>query len=69
MTKLKLFVLSTIALFGVSAHAELSPEVAATMTAIQTDGLALVDLAWPVIGAIVGAFVIFKLFKRAARQV
>lgn len=51
-----------------SASAALPAEVATTLTAVQTDGEALIALAWPVMGAIVGGFVIMKLFKRAVSK-
>jgi hypothetical protein len=52
-----------------SAHAALSTEIGTGLTAIQTDALALVDLVWPVVVAITGAFIIFKLFKRGVSKV
>ena len=51
------------------AEAALSSAIAATLTGIQTDGLALVDLVWPVVGAITGAFILFKLFKRGSSKI
>jgi len=52
-----------------SAMAALSTEIGTGLTAIQTDALALVDLVWPVVVAITGAFIIFKLFKRGVSKV
>lgn len=55
--------------FGVaSAHAALPEGATTAFTTIQTDGLALVDLAWPVLIAITGAFIIMGLFKKAANK-
>jgi hypothetical protein len=51
------------------ANAALSTAIATTLTGIQTDGLALVDLVWPVVGAITGAFILFKLFKRGSAKI
>lgn len=51
------------------AEAALSAAIGATLTGIQTDGLALIDLVWPVVGAITGGFILFKLFKRGASKV
>lgn len=52
-----------------SAHAELPAAATTAFTTINTDGLALIDLAWvPVIGITAG-FIIIKLFKRAANKV
>jgi len=62
--------LVALAVFSIgSAEAALSTAIGTTLTAIQTDGLALVDLVWPVVGAITGAFILFKLFKRGASKV
>ncbi len=51
------------------ANAALSTAIGSTLTAIQSDGLALVDLVWPVVGAITGAFILFKLFKRGSAKI
>ena len=62
--------LVTLGLLTVAqAEAALSTAIGTTLTSIQTDGLALVDLVWPVVGAITGAFILFKLFKRGASKV
>lgn len=63
-----LAVTSALAVVG-SAQAALPASVTSAMTSIQTDGMALIDLAWPVIAALVGGFVLIKLFKRAASKV
>ncbi|TPQ24992.1 major coat protein [Methylomonas koyamae] len=43
------------------------PTAAATaFTTIQTDILALVDLAWPLMIAVTIAFIIMRLFKKSA---
>jgi len=65
---LSLAVVSGLALVG-QAQAALPASVTTAMTTIQTDGLALIDLAWPVVAALVGGFVLIKLFKRAAAKV
>jgi hypothetical protein len=51
------------------ASAALPAVVGTTLTAISTDGMALVDLVWPVVGAITGGFILFKLFKRGASKI
>jgi hypothetical protein len=58
-------------LFGVSLSASAALPAAATdaFTTLQTDGLALINAAWPVVGAIVVGFVLIKLFRRAANKV
>jgi hypothetical protein len=51
------------------AEAALPAIVGTTMTSVQTDGLALVDLVWPVVGAITGGVILLKLFKRGASKI
>jgi len=50
------------------ASATLNSGVATAFTSLQTDGLALVDLAWPVVTALTVAFIIIGLFKKAAAK-
>lgn len=54
---------------GFGAHAELPAGVATGFTQIQTDGLAMADLAWPVVIALTVAMILFKLYKRFAGKV
>jgi hypothetical protein len=63
--------LAVSSLSGVSLSASAAlPEAATTaFTNLQTDGLALINAAWPVVGAIVVGFVLIKLFRRAANKV
>jgi hypothetical protein len=51
-----------------TANAALNTGVSTAFTALQTDGLALIDLAWPVITALTVAFIIISLFKKAASK-
>lgn len=51
------------------AAAALPPEVATSLTAIQTDGQAIFALAFPVVAAIVGLVIVVKLFKRFVNKV
>lgn len=51
------------------AEAALPAIVGTTITAVQTDGLALVDLVWPAVGALTGAFILIKLFKRGSSKI
>jgi hypothetical protein len=54
---------------GVQSASAALPAAATTAFAeVQTDGLALIDLAWPVVIAITSAFIIIKLFKKAANK-
>lgn len=51
---------------SIAAHAALPTAVTGAFTSLQSDGEALIDLAWPVVVALVGGFILIKLFKRAA---
>ncbi|TLX51791.1 hypothetical protein CWC31_04165 [Pseudoalteromonas ruthenica] len=55
------------ALASGSAMAVVPDEATNAMTQIQTDGLALIDLAWPVAASFLGGFILLRLFKRAVR--
>lgn len=65
-----IFLASILTFFGfmAPAHAVLNAGVGTAFTALQTDGLALVDLAWPVVTALTVAFIIIGLFKKAANK-
>jgi hypothetical protein len=72
LKKLAAYLLGLVALGLMTmqqAEAALSAAISGTLTGIQTDGLALVDLVWPVVGAITGAFILFKLFKRGTSKI
>ncbi len=58
------------AMVGAVGTASAALPVAATtaFSDIQTDGLALIDLAWPLVIAITSGFIVLKLFKRAASK-
>lgn len=51
------------------ANAALSAAIGTTLSGIQADGLALIDLVWPVVGAVTGGFILFKLFKRGSSKI
>jgi mannose/fructose/N-acetylgalactosamine-specific phosphotransferase system component IID len=51
------------------ASAALPAAAGTAFTDLQTDGLALLDLAWPVVAAITIGFIAVKLFKKAANKV
>jgi hypothetical protein len=67
-TKLGLVALSG-AVFSGFASAELPAGVGTALTQVQTDGAALIDLAWPVLTAITVAFVVMKIFKKVVGRV
>jgi hypothetical protein len=58
---------SAIVLMVVSsaqAMAALPPAISTSLDTISTDGLALADLVWPVLLALLGAVILMKLAKR-----
>lgn len=57
------------ALFAGVASADLPAAISTELATIQSDGLALADLVWPVVIALVGATVLMKLFKRFASKI
>lgn len=52
-----------------SAQAALPASVGTTVTAIQTDGQAIFDLVFPVVGVFVGLGIVISLFKRFTKKV
>lgn len=50
------------------ASAELPSAATDAITAVQTDGLAMLSAGWPVLAAITGGFVVMKLFKRVINR-
>jgi len=61
---------SALALVSVgSAMAALPAVVGTTVTSIQTDGTAIFDLVFPVVGVFLGMSLIIKLFKRFSNKV
>jgi len=52
-----------------SAMAALPASVATTVTSIETDGKAIFDLVFPVVGAFLGLAIVIKLFKRFSNKV
>lgn len=51
------------------AFAALDEGIESGLAIVQTDGLALQGLLWPVVIAITAGFVMFKLFKRGAAKI
>lgn len=51
------------------AAAALPASVGTTVTAIQTDGQAIFDLIFPVVGIFLGLTIVIKLFKRFSNKV
>jgi hypothetical protein len=51
-----------------NASAELPTAATTAFSAIQTDGLALIDLAWPLAIALTSAVIVLSLFKKFARK-
>ena len=51
------------------ASAALPAVVGTSLTEVQTDALAAIDLVWPVVMAVLGGFVVLKIVKRAAGKI
>lgn len=51
------------------AAAALPAGISSGLSTVQSDGLALIDLIWPVVLALFGGMVLFKLFKRAGSKI
>lgn len=64
-----LAVMASSALVVGTANADVPLAASTAITAVSTDGLAMVDLFWPVIGGLTAAFVLIKLFKRGASKI
>jgi len=61
---------TAVAVAGIgSAVAAIPAIVGTTLTGVQTDGLAMVDLVWPVVVTIFGAMLLINIFKRAGSKV
>ncbi len=60
-----------IALASLTGAANAALPTAATdaITAIQTDGTAMVEAGWPVVVAILGGLILIKLFKKVISKV
>jgi len=52
-----------------SAMATIPAIVGTTLTGVQTDGLAMIDLVWPVVVTIFGGMLLINIFKRAGSKV
>ena len=69
MRKSLLVLLCLLASLTQTASAALPAVVGTTLTEIQNDALALIDLLWPVILAVMGAFILIKLVKRGGNKI
>lgn len=54
---------------ALQAQAALPAAATSAFNDLKTDGLSLIDLVWPVVGAITVGFVLIGLFKRGASKV
>jgi len=68
MKFLKVVLISIVVSLGLTweAMAALPTAAATAFTTLQADVLSLVDLAWPAAIAITVAFIILRMFKKAA---
>ena len=63
------FSLAFFSAFLSFAEAAIPAVVGSTLTAVQTDALAMVDLVWPFVMALFGAMLLIKIFKRAGNKI
>lgn len=49
--------------------ADIPAIVGTTLTEVQADGIAMIDLVWPVVVTIFGGILLITIFKRAANKV
>jgi hypothetical protein len=68
-TKVSVVALTAASLVTTQAHADLPAGATAAITAIGTDGLAIIDAIWVPLAAIVGGFIVIKLFKRGTSKI
>lgn len=62
----KLAIGGALLFFSSSSFADLPGGVAPAFATLRSDGIALVDLAWTVAVPVTVAFIILKMFRRAA---
>jgi hypothetical protein len=68
-TRVTATVVGFVAMMAGTAHAALPAAIGTELAAVQADGLALVDLVWPVVITLFGAALLIKLFKRFAVKI
>ena len=52
-----------------SANAALPEVISTQLDTVKSDGLDMANLFWPIVAAIFGAAVLFKLFKRFGSKI
>ena len=67
--KVALMSAPVLVLGSMASQAALDAGISTGITAIQVDALALVALVWPVVLAVTGAFIVFKLFNRSISKI
>jgi len=63
------YLLAGLALAVSPVYAAIPLAANTAFTDIQTDALAMIDLAWPAVIAVAVGFVLFKIFKRGVAKV
>lgn len=61
-------VFTVVAASAGNAFAALPPAASTAFSDVQTDGLALIDLAWPLAIALTSATIVLGLFKKYAKK-
>lgn len=66
--KIAAAVASVASLVTSAAYAAVPTAASDALTALQTDGEAMIGLIWPVVAAITIGFALFKYFKRGVSK-
>lgn len=66
--KTKLSLGALLVAISAQSMAAVPTEATTAIAAIQTDGLEIIGLAWPVLAAITGGFIVMKLFKKVVNK-
>jgi hypothetical protein len=61
-------IVTAVSMIPLSASAALPTAATTAFTSIMDDGLALVDLAWPLAIALTSAVIVIGLFKKYAKK-
>jgi len=59
---------AALSLMTSAVNAAVPAVIGTTITGVQTDALAVIDLVWPFVLAILGGFILFKIVKRAMNK-
>ena len=67
--RIRIFIGVLLSVAFTPVFAALPTVIGTTLTDIQTDALAAIDLVWPVLLAVLGGFILIKIVKRASNKI